>query len=232
MQEKVYNNPLFASGLARLVESYMPNPEKQARSEAMSASAALNRQRLELNQMKMEQSLGDMVGRSMGGAIQGSGDGSTPTSAPSLAPGATPTRDLTQSELTRVARFTQDAGFEGADASRVVSAIIESFNSGNYATLDEAAGNILPDIKYDDVVTETIPNEWMDGDGGLLGDLLLDAFRGPEEVTERQLVIPQVGTPAAPAAAAAPAASITEGAVARAPDGSLHVFQNGQWVPK
>lgn len=54
MQGKVYNNPLFASGLARLVESYMPNAEKQARLEESAIRMGLNRQRMEMNQKEMD----------------------------------------------------------------------------------------------------------------------------------------------------------------------------------
>lgn len=186
MRQRIYNNPMFASGLARLVESYMPNAEKQARIEESTTRNALNQQRLEIQQRELD---------GLSGAVRrGSGARAASTSPATSTTSTTPPK-LTQSELTRVTRMVKESGFEGQDGAQVLSAILEAHKGGGFSSLDEVAVGIIPGTSFNETETVVAPNELFDGQGSLLSDI----FRGPEVETSRELVLPgaQSASPAA-----------------------------------
>lgn len=199
MRDRIYNNPLFASGLARLVESYMPNPEKEARLQESATRVALNQQRLEMNQREID-GLGAMVGKAMGGGgRRAAAPSETVAPVTPQAPAIPQAPKLTQSELTRVSRTLSDAGYEGEDGSAVLNAILQAHKGGTFRTLDEAAASVLPNVKYSDPVVE--PNELFDGQGSVWSDL----FRGEEVIEPPKLVLPPMAAPVtAPVDAPAP----------------------------
>lgn len=116
-------------------------------------------------------------------------------------------RTLTQSAQDRVSRMVRDAGWQGADAARVGSAIIDAWAGGDYDTLDQAAAAILPGVEMRDVQVGTNPNEFF-GPNGTWNPL--NMFRGPSPIMEEQLYIPGLGdvvSPPSGAPAAGPAAA-------------------------
>jgi hypothetical protein len=196
MRASVFNNPMLGAGLSELVRAYVGDPEKELRQQGM----ILDNQ---MAQIKLDQArnmgLGGMVARSMGGGSGGGGNagGGTP---PDL-----PERKLTESEKTRASRYVRDAGYEGADAASIQTAILDAFMGDPALTsLDDAASQILPGVtRTQDVVD---PNEFIGTDRSwwdLLGsngswnfDGLGDMFRGPVMGPER-LVIPSITPPPA-----------------------------------
>jgi len=113
--------------------------------------------------------------------------------------GSSPSRDLTQSEVSRVSKRITEAGFEGQDAVSVEARIMQEWNTGKYSSLEEAAAAILPQVSYTNtkVVDQNYawePETVDDGSGSWLGladDTLLsnvfDMFRGPEMGPELSL---------------------------------------------
>lgn len=168
MQRRIYNNPLFASGLARLVESYMPNPDRELETQAAITRNQLSQSQLEINKARLNGTLPS--------ARRSSGGGSSSPSAPKLS----------QSEITRVARNVKDAGYEGVDGSQVLGAILEAHRDGGTGSLDETASTILPGVKFEETERVVAPNELFDGQGSVWSDII----RGPEVEVDRRLVTP------------------------------------------
>jgi hypothetical protein len=206
MRASVFNNPMLGAGLSELVRAYVGDPEKELRQQNMMLDNEMAQ--LKLDQARSMMGLGGMVARSMGG---GSGGGrGADLAARARASGLVrpdsgaipdlPERKLTESEKTRAARYVRDAGYEGADAAAIQTAILDAFMSDPaLASLDEAASKILPGVTRTQDVLD--PNEfigtdrpWWEEDGSLNWGGLGDMFRGPVMGPER-LVIPSI-TPA------------------------------------
>jgi len=106
-----------------------------------------------------------------------------------------PTPAITQSAMNRIDRMIRNSGYEGAEASQVSAAIVQAFQTGQYATLDQAAADILPNVRREEVEVPD-PNNPA---GTMLGRLFNTAPEGYDTMTEEQVVIPpRLGEAAAP----------------------------------
>jgi hypothetical protein len=106
-----------------------------------------------------------------------------------------PTPAITQSAMNRIDRMIRNSGYEGAEASQVSAAIVQAFQTGQYATLDQAAADVLPNVRREEVEVPD-PNNPA---GTMLGRLLNTAPEGFDTMTEERVVIPpRLGEAAAP----------------------------------
>lgn len=238
MQSSAYNNPLFAQGLAQLVQGFIGNPQQTAQNEEAASRALLNNQtaqyREAIGDTGLNGDLASMMIRALQAGPEYSGNapkigdsaikmGALGFGSPALTPdgdiagmirsammpsrgrsgggggssgggaGTTAPKKLTDGSLSRLARMVRDGGYEGPEGARVQSAIIDAYQGGGFATLDQAAASILPSVGYEDVVVGQDPNDsWYNP---------MDWIRGPSDITEKQLKIPSAA-PAAPAGGA------------------------------
>lgn len=131
-------------------------------------------------------------------AMAGGGRRGGRSSGGSTGGGAPSSRDLTQSELTRLSRLVREAGFEGTEGARVTGAIVDTFTNGGFATLDQAARDVLPNVGREtvEVPDETNPaGTMLSRLFGMAGDGIDGS--GFDPTTEERLVIPGAGAPAA-----------------------------------
>lgn len=98
--------------------------------------------------------------------------------------------EVTQGALNRIARMVRDAGYEGADAAMVSSGIVDAYANGEFATLDQAAASVLPNVRREEVQVGEIPNEFF-GENGTWNPL--NMFRGPSPIMEERVVLPSAG---------------------------------------
>lgn len=230
MQGSLYNNPMFAQGLSKLVQSFIGNPRDAARNELAASEALLNNQTAQyrdaIGDTGMSGDLSGMMVRALQAgpdwsryapgigdaalkfgamgfgrpeltpkgpiaqmmmkSLQPRGRSSSGTSSRPAAPG---NRSVTQGASNRVVRMVREAGYEGADAAQIMDAILKDYQSGG-GTLDEAASRILPNVSYEETVTDS-NDSWYNP---------ADWVRGPE--TEKTLKLPGAAAPAAPQAPA------------------------------
>lgn len=221
MQNSVFNNPMLGAGLAELVKAYIGDPEMELRLQNQQLDNQYRQLQIEQLQGKMGGTLGDLV-RSSGGGGGGKGGGSA--GAPAV-PGKND-RKLTQSELDRLRTQLKDSGYEGVDQTTIINRIMEDYASNpEYLTLDQAAANILPDVRYDkgDVID---PNDsWYNP---------LDWVRGPELGPDKLVIPPAATAPVAPVGQPDPGGiptitdpaqlqALPSGTRFKAPDGSVRI---------
>ncbi|WP_288927298.1 hypothetical protein [uncultured Maritimibacter sp.] len=137
---------------------------------------------------------GALTGGSRSGRTGGSRSGSS-------APG-TPVdlSSINSTDRNRILRMVEDAGFEGSEAAQVQSEILTRYATGEYGTIDQAAGAILPNVSFERGPV-TAPNKLFDGEGTVMTDIFRGKEYGPDEMV---VAVPSV----APATSSDPTANI------------------------
>lgn len=218
MQSSVWNNPLFGEGLAKIVKGLISDPETSAQNQLMAANAKMATQTADFRDMhgagamSSGGALSRMFAQSMGGGSASRGGRRSSGGSRASGGGASTSTPadlskLTQAAQSRLARLVKDAGYEGADAARVVGGVLNAYKTGQFANLDMAASEILPGVSRERTETVVNPNEFF-GENGTWNPI--NMFRGPEVTVEETLNIPTIANMVAQAtgtAASAPAAA-------------------------
>lgn len=188
MRASVYNNPLFAEGLASLIENYIGNPEREMEREM----GMLNLENQRLQNQKLQYDLANPR-RSGGG---GGGGGSAPKTDD-------PVELSTSTRTTLRTLFKDNPDLYG----QAIGIVTGGLGDQLFGSEDEALAYILQNMVEEEVVTD--PNTW--SSGSWIGERIANVFQSPE--TETRSYIRPLEPPASTPAPTSP--TTTSGGVAQ-----------------
>lgn len=166
MRASVYNNPLFAEGLASLIENYIGTPEREIEREGMMLD--LENQRLRNQQLRTA------ISAPRGGS--GGGGGSAPKANDPI--------ELSTSTRTSLRTLFKDNPELYGQALDIATS---GLGDELFGSEDEALAYILQNVVNEETVTD--PNTW--SSGGWIGERIANMFQSPETETRTYIRAPE-----------------------------------------